>query len=149
MGVSEALKARLQTEEAKRSELRAKLTAATPREPSSAGRQVSKAQVLNLLENVSQVARTAPRRAGEILATVIEPVVLRPVEKGYQGDVWLRNDPAAMRAAGYAISVVAGACKGAGQRLRHLPLLRVYSASEYLRLVGQRRNPRDRPWSAQ
>ena len=50
---------------------------------------------LSLLETVSQVARKAPRRAGQLLATVIEPAVLRPVEKGYQGDVWLRNDPAA------------------------------------------------------
>jgi hypothetical protein len=62
---------------------------------SPGAREVSKAQVVSLVENASQVAREAPRRAGQPLATVIEPVVLWPLEKGYQGDAWLRNDPAA------------------------------------------------------
>ena len=97
VGVSDALKARLLAEEEKLANLRAKLVAATPRQASTAAREVSKHQVVELLNDVSAAARKAPRRAGKVLATVIEPVVLRPVEKGYEGDVrLLRNDPAAL-----------------------------------------------------
>lgn len=97
VGVSDALKARLRTEEEKLRDFRAKLAAATPRQIPTTAREVSKHQVVKLLEEVSTVARKAPRRAGKVLATVIEPVVLRPVEKGYEGDVWLRrNDSAAL-----------------------------------------------------
>ncbi len=43
-----------------------------------------------------RVAAKAPRWAGKVLATVIEPVVLRPVETGYEGDVRLKNGAAAL-----------------------------------------------------
>ena len=94
VGVSATLKTRLRAEEEKLALLRAELARATT--PPAPVRRADTAQVVELVQNVRKISRKAPSRAGKVLATVIEPVLLRPVEKGYEGDVWIRNDSAAL-----------------------------------------------------
>jgi len=58
-------------------------------------RQVSREKVLALLEDASRIARKAPRRAGAMVAGIIEPVTRPAVIEGHRGDVTLSNDSAA------------------------------------------------------
>lgn len=97
VGASEFLKAKLRQEEEKLREMRqALVTAATPKRVARPLPKITVHQVLAVLDDVGRIASEAPRQARDVLATVIEPVVLRPTPEGYEAEIRLRSRTAAL-----------------------------------------------------
>jgi hypothetical protein len=96
VGASDFLKERLRAEEAKLRDLRHALAKASVPKDAAPAPKVSLEQVLAVLEQVEKVAEKAPARAREVLAGVMEPVVLTPTPEGYEASLTLRNETAAL-----------------------------------------------------
>jgi hypothetical protein len=96
VGASDFLKERLRGEEAKLRDLRHALAKASIPKDAAPARKVSLEQVLAVLEQVEKVAAKNPGRAREVLAGVMDPVVLTPTAEGYEASLTLRNETAAL-----------------------------------------------------
>ena len=96
VGASDFLKAKLRHEEDKLRDARQTLAATIPKRAARSLPKITIEQVLAVLEDVDRIARDAPRRAREVLATVIEPVVLMPTPDGYEAEIRLKSRTAAL-----------------------------------------------------
>jgi site-specific DNA recombinase len=97
VGASDFLKAKLRQEEEKLREARQALAvAATPKRTARALPKITIEEVLAVLEDVERIAREAPRQARDVLATVIEPVILNPTPDGYEAEIRLKSRTATL-----------------------------------------------------
>ncbi len=97
VGASEFLKAKLRQEEEKLRDCRqALVAAAAPRRAARPLPKITMEEVLAVLEDVERIARDAPRQARDVLATVIEPVILNPTPEGYEAEIRLKSRTAAL-----------------------------------------------------
>ncbi len=113
-GFSEALTEQLGLEEETLRSLRQRLAAKTPSEPPAA--VPDPAAVARFLENVLEIAETAPKKASVSLARILVPITLVPVEnpdgtRRYEARGALNTNPAALVAQGGRGSVY-GSCGG-------------------------------------
>jgi hypothetical protein len=67
-------------------------------------------EAMAVLMDVERIGRKAPRQAREVLASVIEPVVLTPTATGYEAEIRLKSKTAYL-AAGRPVFDVVG-CGG-------------------------------------
>ena len=111
VGASEFLTAKLRQEEEKLRDARQALAAAaTPKRVARAMPTVTVEQVLAVLDDVERISRDAPRQARDVLATVIEPVILVPTSEGYEAESRFQSRTAAL-ASGRPVFDVVG-CGG-------------------------------------
>jgi site-specific DNA recombinase len=90
IGCSETLARKLREEEAKLRQARAALARVAPaKKPADAGPKPTVEQVLAVMRDVERVYRKDPRLAREALASVMEPVLLHPTDKGLKAEVRL------------------------------------------------------------
>lgn len=109
MGSSDYLKSKLAAEEKRLREMRRAL-AKVPR--TAPPRKVPLDEVLALLERVDELALKSRARARDVLATVIEPAVMVPGPDGYELQLSLKREAAAL-AAGDRSGLLSTSCGGA------------------------------------
>jgi len=68
----------------------------TPKRTARALPKITVEEVLAFLEDVDRISREARRQARDVLATVIEPIVLKPTPEGYEAEIRLKSRTAAL-----------------------------------------------------
>ncbi len=135
VGASDFLKERLRAEEAKLRDLRHALAKASIPKQAAPARKVSLDQVLAVLQQVERVAAKSPARAREVLASVMDPVVLTPTPEGYEASLTLRNETAALAGGRTLLSESCGGADRALERTVSMPVLTQISARRGLRAL--------------
>jgi hypothetical protein len=85
VGVSDHLRARLQREESKLRDLRRALASAPKAKPKV--RRLSLETILAEVLSVTAAAVLSPPKARDALAGLIEPVLMRPTDDGYEAEI--------------------------------------------------------------
>ena len=97
VGTSEFLTAKFRQEEEKLREARQAVAAAATRKRTALpAPKITVEQVLDVLKDVERIGRKAPLKARDVLATVIEPVLMTPTPDGYDAEIRVKSQTAAL-----------------------------------------------------
>ena len=111
VGTSEFLVAKLRQEEERLRDTRQGVAAAVAsKRTARVTPKITIEQAMAVLTDVERIGRKAPRQARDVLASVIEPVVLTPTATGYEAEIRLKSRTAYL-AAGRPVFDVVG-CGG-------------------------------------